>query len=155
MNYKLLGLMTIRCVYDDWGNALIGNTFTHDGYYGNPTNGDFAELTLFGGEPINCYSGNADTGGTLTSSPADLETTNAQCGTVTATSSSGDGNQAFMLQAACDTEALGPGFCPVGDRGYPRMSKVVMHPLPHNLPSMSNPCRGVPRNPWCRAEKPA
>ena len=75
-NYNLFGIQTINCLYDDWGNALIDNTFTHDGYYGNPTNGDFAELTLLGGNPINCYSGNTDTGGTLTSSPANLETTN-------------------------------------------------------------------------------
>jgi hypothetical protein len=155
MNYNLLNLMTVRCLYDDWGNAVIGNTFTSNGSYGNPTNGDFAELTLLGGEPINCYSGNTDTGGPLTSSPANLETTNSQCGQVTAGGGIGDLNEPFLLQAACDTEALGPGFCPVGERGYPRLTKVVMHPLPHNLPSMSNPCKGVPRNPWCRAGKPA
>jgi hypothetical protein len=33
------------CLYDDWGNALIGNTFTHNGFFGNPTNGDFGEIT--------------------------------------------------------------------------------------------------------------
>ncbi len=83
-----------------------------------------------GGNPINCYSGNVDTSGTLTSSPANLETTNA-CGTGAApTSSAADPNEQFLLQAACDTEALGPGFCPVGQPGYPRMKKVVMHQLP-------------------------
>jgi hypothetical protein len=154
-NYNLLSLMTVRCLYDDWGNALIGNTFTDNGSYGNPTNGDFAELTLLGGEPINCYSANTDTGGTLTSSPASLETTNSQCGQVASGAGAGDVNEPFLLQAACDTEALGPGFCPAGEPGYPRVTKVVMHPLPHDLPSMSNPCAGVPKNPWCRAGKPA
>ncbi len=154
MNYNLLGFQTVRCLYDDWGNALIGNTFTHDGYYGNPSNGDAAELTLLGGEPINCYSGNTDTGGTFTSSPANLEQTNGQCGQVTASNSGGDGNTTFLLQAACDTEALGAGIgCVPGTPGYPRVTKVVMHPLPHSLPSMSNPCKGVPGNPWCTAPK--
>jgi hypothetical protein len=153
-NYNLFGFSTVRCLYDDWGNALIGNTFTNNGYYGNPSNGDFAELTLLGGNPINCYSGNTDTGGTLTSSPANLQTTNAQCGTVTAASSTGDGNTPFLLQAACDTEALGPGVgCLPGTPGYPRATKVVMHRLPRNLPTMPNPCKGVPANPWCSAHQ--
>jgi hypothetical protein len=154
MNYNLFGVETVRCMYDDWGDALIGNTFTNDGYYGNPTNGDAAELTLLGGEPINCYSGNTDTDGNFTSSPANLQQTNSQCGTVTASNSGGDGNTQFLLQAACDTEALGPGFCPAGEPGYPRMTKVVMHKLPH-LPTMPNPCAKVPSNPWCRATKKA
>ncbi len=151
LNYNLFGIETINCLYDDWGNALIGNTFTHDGYYGNTTNGDFAELTLLGGNPINCYSGNVDTSGTLTSSPANLETTNGQCGTV-APANGADLNEQYLLQAACDTEALGPGFCPIGQPGYPRMKKVVMHKLPH-LPTMPDPCKGVPANAWCSAKK--
>jgi hypothetical protein len=153
MNYNLLGFETVRCMYDDWGNALIGNTFTNDGYFGNPSNGDAAELTLLGGEPINCYADNTDTDGNFTSSPANLEQTNAQCGTVTPSTSTGDGNNTFLVQAACDTEALGPGFCPVGDPGYPRVTKVVMHPLPKRLPTMRDPCQGVPANPWCSRKK--
>ncbi|MCL2418796.1 MAG: hypothetical protein FWD04_05855 [Conexibacteraceae bacterium] len=152
LNYVVLGL-PIPCVYDDWGNALIGNTFTHDGYYGNPTNGDFAELTLLPGNPINCYAGNVDTGGTLTSSPANLQTTNAACGTANQTP---DANPDFLLQAACDTQALGPGIgCLAGTPGYPRVSKVVMHPLPKHLKTMANPCAGVPANPWCARGKSA
>jgi hypothetical protein len=30
-----------------------------------------------------------------------------------------------------------------------------MHPLPKNLPTMPNPCKGVPANPWCPAHKKA
>ncbi len=150
MNYNLLGFQTVRCLYDDWGNALIGNTFTNSGYYGNPSNGDAAELTLLGGGPINCYANNTDTGGTFTTSPANLEQTNGQCGQVTASGSTGDGNITFLLQAACDTEALGADVgCQSGAPGYPRVRKVRMKPLPRNLPSMSNPCKGVPKNPWC------
>ena len=59
----------------------------------------------------------------------------------------------FLLQAACDTEALGPGFCPAGQPGYPRVKKVVMKPLPHNLPTMPDPCKGVPANAWCPAQE--
>ena len=43
-NSPLLG--NGSCLYDDWGNALISNTFSHNGGYGNPTNGDFEQLNL-------------------------------------------------------------------------------------------------------------
>ena len=31
------------CVLDPEGDALIDNTFSHDGYFGNPTNSDFGD----------------------------------------------------------------------------------------------------------------
>ncbi|MBV8220131.1 MAG: hypothetical protein JO325_16820, partial [Solirubrobacterales bacterium] len=69
----LFGLpVTIACYYEDSGNAMIGNTFTHDGFYGNRTNGDIAELTLTGG-PSNCFASNVSTSGNLTTSPGGLE----------------------------------------------------------------------------------
>ena len=34
------------CLFDESGNALLDNTFTNDGFFGNPTNGDYA-LTNF------------------------------------------------------------------------------------------------------------
>ena len=153
-NYNLLNLMMVPCMYDDWGNALVGNTFSHDGFFGNPTNGDAAELTLLSGNALNCYSGNTDTSGTFTTSPANLQTTNATCGTVGAA----DGNETFLLQAACDTEALGvqsgvPVGCATANQ-YPRQTKVVMHPLPKNLPTMPNPCKDVPNDAWCSGGKP-
>ncbi len=55
-----------------WGDALIGNTFTHNGFYGHPSNGDIAELNFQGGHPTDCYRGNRDGAGGPTSSPSDL-----------------------------------------------------------------------------------
>lgn len=60
------------CLYDDWGNALLKNSFTNNGFFGNPTNGDFGEITETAA-PTNCYSGNTDTSGELTSSPGNLQ----------------------------------------------------------------------------------
>lgn len=35
---------------------------------------------------------------------------------------------------------------------YPRRQGVVMHKLPNKkLKNMPHPCKGVPRNPWCRS----
>jgi hypothetical protein len=137
------------CNYDDWGNALIGNTFTNDGFFGNQTNGDFAESTSTPGEPINCYSGNTDTGGTVTSSPSGLQQTNSACGQPAVAP---DPNAPFVSQVNCDSEFFGPGSpCPPG-ASYPRRTTVVMHPLPAGLPSMPDPCAGVPANPWCSGQ---
>jgi hypothetical protein len=151
MNFSLLGI-TINCLYDNWDNALTGNTFSNNGSFGNPTNGDFAETTLVAGNPINCYSGNVDTGGQLTTSPANLQTTNPVCGS---TPSALDQNVPYILQALCDTQVLGPTTpCPSGSH-YPRRTHVVLHPLPKGLKSMPDPCAGVPANPWCQAKKAA
>ena len=41
---------------------MIGNTFINNGFFGNPTNGDFA-LTNFEPGPTDCFSGNVEQGG--------------------------------------------------------------------------------------------
>ena len=33
------------CYYDDWANTVSHNTFTHNGFFGNPTNGDAGEIS--------------------------------------------------------------------------------------------------------------
>ena len=33
--------------------------------------------------------------------------------------------------------------------GYPRVTRIVMHPLPKGLKQMPDPCAGVPSDPWC------
>jgi hypothetical protein len=137
------------CNFDDWGNALIGNTFTNNGFFGNATNGDFAESTTTPGHPINCYGGNVDTSGTLTSSPSGLQQSNATCGQ---TALAPDPNPPFVSQVSCDSQFFGAGSpCPPG-ANYPRRTAVVMHPLPEGLPSMPDPCSGVPANPWCNGQ---
>jgi len=40
------------------GDALLNNTFSHNGFFGNPSNSNFGQITLFGGEPQNCFRGN-------------------------------------------------------------------------------------------------
>jgi hypothetical protein len=135
------------CNYDDWDNALIGNTFTHDGYWGNPSNGDFAELTTEPG-PSNCFSGNQDTSGTLTSSPSGLEQSKPTCGGTVPP----DGNPIFTTEVNCDAQFFQPTVCPPGS-SYPRRTAAIMHPLPAGLDSMPDPCAGVPSNPWCPARR--
>ena len=158
------------CNFDESGDALIGNTYRGNGSFGNPTNGDFAAVNLEPG-PTDCYSGNTEAGGgALTTSPPDLELLFPKC---TGSTVAPDANAVFADEVACDSESISIGpvqggmVCPPG-ANYPRRTGVVMHPLPGatasagglpalenpssaDLPSMPDPCAGVPANPWCAA----
>ncbi len=139
------------CVYDPQGDRMVGNTFSGNGYWKNPSNGDYGQVTLFAHEPQNCFAANIAPDG---SAPANLEKTQPRCGPLTTASNSGG---ALLAQVECDT---GFGSCPAagtgGGAGYPKPSPsaVVIHPLPTNLESMSNPCKGVPANAWCKGGRP-
>ncbi len=144
------GPLGYGCLYDDWGNRLIGNRFSGNGFFGNPSNGDIGQITFFGAHPVNCLRKNKTPDGT---SPTDLARTNATCG---AQASSGVINEPLLQQVECNTQILGETACPAGS-SYPRLTRVVMHSLPaaKRLPTMPNPCAGVPTNPWCPAKHKA
>jgi hypothetical protein len=133
----------LGCVYDPEGDAMLHNTFSNDGFFGNPSNVDFGELTLSGNEAENCFRANVAPQGSV---PADLEKAQATCGPTT---KAPNDNPALLGQVLCDT---GFGSCPAG-ASYPAFTGVVMHPLP-KLATMPNPCAGVPQNAWCRSGKP-
>ena len=132
------------CVYDPMNNALLHNTFSNNGSFGNPSNGDFGQITLNGGQPSNCYGGNTAPNG---STPADLEQTQPKCGVTTNTGNTGG---PLLAQVLCD---FGSTPC-TSNMVYPKRTGVVMHPLPKGLPSMPDPCSGVPDNAWCSGGKP-
>jgi len=131
------------CVYDPEGDALLHNTYVHNGFFGNPTNGDFGQVVTNAGQPQNCYRGNVAPNG---STPSDLEQAQPTCGAITTAPNLGG---ALLGQVLCDT---GFGSCPAGS-AYPPHTGVVLHPLP-TLASMPNPCEGVPANPWCPSGRP-
>lgn len=130
------------CVYDPEGDALLRNTFHNNGFFKNPSNSDFGQITLGAGEPQNCFAHNAAPNG---SAPPNLEAVQPTCGKKTTAANTGG---PLFGQVLCDT---GFGTCPAGAH-YPQATKVVMHRLP-KLSSMPNPCKGVPVNPWCPARR--
>jgi hypothetical protein len=133
------------CVLDPQGDALLDNTFSHNGYFGNPSNSDFGQITLFGGEPQNCFRGNVAPDG---SAPTNLEQVQKTCG---ATTKAGNSGGELFPQVLCDT---GLSACPPGSK-YPKPNgTVVLKRLPIGLPTMPNPCAGVPSNPWCQNGAP-
>jgi len=127
------------CVFDPMNDALLNNHFSHNAFFGNPSNADFGQITINAGQPQNCYSGNTAPSG---SAPPNLEQTQPTCGAITTEANAGG---TLLAQVLCDT---GFGSCPAGSN-YPPATAVVMHPLPPGLPTMPNPCAGVPANPWC------
>jgi hypothetical protein len=140
-------------VYDEFGDAILNNSFRHNGSYGHPSNGDFAWFNLESGHPTNCFRGNTEQGGgAVTSSPSNLQGTHPNCDGSTTLM---NGNVTFLNEVLCDSgvEIVSgvPPLCPTGK--YPQRTSVVMHPLPSNLPTMPKVCAGVPANPWCPAHK--
>jgi hypothetical protein len=134
----------IGCVYDPMNNALLRNHFSNNGSFKNPSNGDYGQITLNGGQPSNCYVGNVAPDG---STPANLEQLQPVCGRTTAAGNTGG---PLLAQVLCDA---GNAACPA-NAVYPPTTGVVMHPLPKGLPTMPDPCAGVPSNPWCSNGKP-
>jgi hypothetical protein len=132
------------CVYDPKGDALLDNTFTHNAYFGNDANADFGQIVINGNGTRNCFAGNTAPAG---SAPAGLEQSQPTCDGSPAVANTGG---ALLGQVLCDT---GFGTCPAGSR-YPQLTIITMHPLPANLPTMPNPCEGVPDNTWCPNGRP-
>jgi hypothetical protein len=133
------------CIYDPMNNALLHNTFSHNGYFGNPSNADFGQITINTGKPQNCYVGNTAPNGSV---PADLERAQPTCGRLTTAANTGG---ALLNEVLCDTGT--PSSC-TPSSAYPQSTGVIMHPLPSGLATMPNPCTGVPDNAWCSGGRP-
>jgi hypothetical protein len=133
------------CLFQARGNQVYGNVFSNDGFFGNLTNSDLATETLASYTPRNCFYGNTDRGGMVTSEPADIESASVDgrpC------AGAGTGNDLLLAaQLACATAGQ-PCLLPPFLASYPQQTRTVMLALPR-LPSMPRPCTGVPRNPFC------
>jgi hypothetical protein len=154
---RSLKVSGLSCLYDPWGNMLTNNSFSGNGFFGNPGNADYANLIAAGGRPVNCFSGNVEVNASLhpvgpakSANVADghPEETPAICGTLTPSSGllGQNTDTTVIIQAECDSGLLSGSNC--SSAHYPQATKVVMHKLP-TLSSMPNPCAGVPANLWC------
>jgi hypothetical protein len=134
----------LGCVYDAKNNTIKGNHFSNNGSFKNPSNGDLGQIVLNANQPTNCFIDNVVPNGTA---PTNLQSAYAKCGQTNKPANTGGD---LFAQVLCDT---GFAQCPAG-ANYPQTTQVVMHPLPKNLPSMPNPCAGVPSNAWCKNGSP-
>jgi hypothetical protein len=140
------------CYFDDFGNEITNNLMSNNGFFGNPSNVDLAEISNLE-NPGNCWHGNKALNGKgelvePTSEPKAIQSPpHSECGIPDAgeplTSSLG-------AQVACDSQFFAEVVeCPTGTgTKYPRLTKVELKPLPAQK-TMANPCFDVPRNPWC------
>jgi hypothetical protein len=137
---------TYVCYYDDFANEIEGNTFSHNGGYGNPTNGDIGEVSN-PEENGNCWHGNVEAGGGQpTSYPQEIQSSHGTCGQANLGEPP---SSVLALEAACDSQLVAE--CPeLPGSKYPRSSEVKLLPF-RSEPTMRNPCAGVPSNPWCSA----
>ncbi len=142
------------CIFDESGIAVIDNTYGHNGFFGNPTNGDIGAVNLEPG-PTDCYSGNTDENGALTTSPSNLQQTYPTCDGKTVPPNN---NPLFLEQVACDSQsiqlaALAGGTLCLPGSNYPRHGAgQPMPPVPSGLPTMPDPCGGVTADPWCSGQ---
>src|SRR6516225_7408508 len=132
------------CDFPAHGNKIHGNFFSDDGFFGNATNGDLATVGLLpnSATPRNCFYGNRDAAGRVTSEPKNIQAASVDgppCGRP-GTSING----ALVSQLTCAAEF---GACPPGAH-YPKQTKISILPLPKLL-TMPDPCAGVPANPFC------
>lgn len=167
------------CTFYSRGNLVARNSFSHNGFFGNPGNSDIANEAT-GAAPVpptdsvgispdpNCFSANTDASGTVSGDPPTLQS--APC-------SPANSNTANAVQLVCATgalslftSALGP--CPATPvSGYPqhdgncaapavltpagdKVNGVCFLPLAYTLsaaisPPMPDPCAGVPANAFC------
>ena len=134
------------CDFPAHGNKIHGNFFSGDGFFGNATNGDLATVGLVpaSATPRNCFYGNSDAAGRVTSEPKNIQAAAVDGRPCGKQGTSIDG--ALVSQLTCAAE-FGP--CPPGAH-YPKQTKITIVPLPV-LPTMPDPCAGVPANPFCSA----
>jgi parallel beta helix pectate lyase-like protein len=137
---------TTTCFFDDFNNEVAGNALLGNGSFGNPTNGDLADVS--GQNALgNCWHDNVRADGSaVTAEPGDLQTAHAACGQP----GQGDGiTSELALQGLCDSQLLAKCKRDATHK-YPRTTKITVRKLP-KLKSMPNPCEGVPANPWCKS----
>jgi parallel beta-helix repeat protein len=139
------------CLLPARGNLVYGNTFRGNGSFKNPGNSDLATVGLIASSavPRNCFYGNQAVGGVLTSVPAGIEQPGIDGPPCTRPGTAGDA--ALLAQLGCATLRR---QCMVPGSVYPKQARIDSVPLP-TLPSMPNPCSGVPGNAYCPAGAPA
>ena len=155
-----IGISALKCIYDPQANHMVNNEFSSNGTIPGADGGDFGNLVTSGGQATNCFSGNTEwdpTFTTQTGAATDVNAidgfasqTPASCGTnktptLTPTTSllGANTDPTLLLAAECDS-----GLVCLSGNPFPKYTGTTMAPVPP-VPTMPNPCVGVPSNAWC------
>jgi hypothetical protein len=134
------------CYFQAFGNLVVANSFSHNGGYGNPTNGDIG-LAAAVHDPGNCFHDNVDPTGLTSDPPAIQSPPYNPCG-----QPNGNPEPLLIGEVLCATQLVGP--CPtLPGANYPRATKLALT-MPPAQPTMPNPCDGVPDDAWCQGGRP-
>lgn len=147
------------CLFDVFGNSVTHNSLRHNGFFGNPTNGDIADAAL-GTGAASCFAGNH----TVLTDPSRLDGTcltggapflgvlgaEIACATRAFVDCAGTAGPALpaLDQIAQLLHQSEPGIDPATPAVYPVFGAVTAKPV-HDEPSMPDPCHGIPANAWC------
>jgi hypothetical protein len=142
------------CFFNALGSNVHDNVFAGNGSFGQPTNGDLADLSDFSAIGIpaaapgqgNCWHDNVDPAG-VSSAPPNLEQTNGDCATAGPGAALTD---PLFGQVLCNLHQLPPSDPLCNGAVYPQQDpSFPLMPLPPQ-PSMPDPCSALPRTiPWC------
>ncbi|HXA27584.1 MAG TPA: hypothetical protein VN193_02455 [Candidatus Angelobacter sp.] len=139
------------CYYQAVGNEVAANTFSNNASWNNPGNADIA-LAAQPSAPANgdCFHGNTDTSGTLSSDPPQIQTLLGMCGIP---------NQGYLGPSFAQLVCASPGALPLIPQcpqvppvvNYPQgsVADTTILPIPYDQATMPDPCKDVPANPWC------
>jgi hypothetical protein len=138
----------IPCYFHSFGNRVTKNFLSGNGTFGNLTNGDLANAAL--DYPVrNCFMGNHDVKGTLTSFPANIQDPAVLGSCSGAWVSDPNQEPTLFLELICDAYGPASGACSPSDH-YPTLTSVMLLPIPREH-GMVNPCYGVPKSgSWCK-----
>jgi hypothetical protein len=145
------------CFFPALGNQILNNTLYDNGGYGNPSNGDLANESAVS-NPRNCFYGNTDPKGPLTSDPAAIETVDGlpcnQPGVGDSGVLAAELVCASGLFGQCPDSSSVPGAPPVDNYPQPTSPDLAPFSNAESQPAMPNPCTGVPDNAWCSGGNP-
>jgi hypothetical protein len=138
------------CYFAAFGNEVTKNAFKGNGSFGNAGGGDIAQTSGVPGNTANCYHDDTDPSG-VTTDPPGLETLSpALCSVPTGIV----GTPSLVTLLCASGSSLGISVLPscpaiTGVFSLPARTGPTFLAIPHNQPTMPDPCAGVPANPWC------
>jgi hypothetical protein len=144
------------CFFQGMGNRITDNTLYDNGGFGQTGDGDLGNATS-SVVPGNCFAGNVDTKGRLTSDPPAIQTVDGRCG------GPAPGDLSLSVALICDSGLFGacPSTGPLPVDNYPQQqvgpptvidfqtTLARAADASHNQGTMPDPCVGVPATPWC------
>ena len=131
----------LGCIYDPEGTPCWTTPIVHDGYFGNPSKATSGRSSSARDSPRTASPATSPRRAAL------RQTSNRSSPPAAPSRRAANTGGSPLTQVLCDT-----GFGRPAGANYPSPRRsLIANRLPSNLPTMPNPCLGVPVNAWCPA----